>query len=149
MAHIEGEILIGRQVEEVFDFVADGRNEPRYNTRMARAEKLSPGPIGPGTRVRSEFSSPGRPVAMTELTGYDRPRRLDSTTAMSMMHVQGTLIFEPLPDGTRMRWSWQIEPRGLYRLLGPAIALIGRRQEAQTWDGLKRFLEEHRDAAER
>jgi hypothetical protein len=29
MAHIEGEILIRRPVEEVFDFVADERNEPR------------------------------------------------------------------------------------------------------------------------
>ena len=86
---------------------------------------------------------------MTELTGYDRPRRLDSTTTMSMMHVQGTLTFEPLPDGTRMRWSWQIEPRGLLRLLGPAMAAIGRRQEAETWASLKRFLEENRDSEER
>ena len=31
MAKIEGQILIGRPVEEVFDFVADSRNEPQYN----------------------------------------------------------------------------------------------------------------------
>ena len=31
MAKIEGEILIGRPVEAVFDFVADQRNEPQYN----------------------------------------------------------------------------------------------------------------------
>jgi uncharacterized protein YndB with AHSA1/START domain len=30
MAKIEGQILIGRPVEEVFDFVADSRNEPQY-----------------------------------------------------------------------------------------------------------------------
>ncbi len=56
MAHIEGEILIGRSVEDVFDFVADERNEPRYNPRMLRAEKISPGPIGAGTRFRAEMS---------------------------------------------------------------------------------------------
>jgi hypothetical protein len=33
----------------VFDFVADERNEPRYNPRICRAEKLSPGPVGRGT----------------------------------------------------------------------------------------------------
>jgi len=39
MAHIEGEIVIKRPVDEVFDFVADERNEPRYNPRMLRAER--------------------------------------------------------------------------------------------------------------
>jgi hypothetical protein len=32
MAKIEGKILIGRPVEEVFDF-ADSRNEPSFNPR--------------------------------------------------------------------------------------------------------------------
>jgi hypothetical protein len=31
MARIGGELVINRPVEEVFDFVADERNEPRYN----------------------------------------------------------------------------------------------------------------------
>jgi hypothetical protein len=51
-------------VEEVFDFVADERNEPRYNPRIRRAEKLSPGPIGGGTRFRAEAVTLRRPVGM-------------------------------------------------------------------------------------
>jgi hypothetical protein len=34
MARVEGEIIIQRPAEDVFDFVADERNEPRYNSRM-------------------------------------------------------------------------------------------------------------------
>ena len=41
MAKIEGEILIGRPVEEVFDFVADSRNEPSFNPAMT-ASSCSP-----------------------------------------------------------------------------------------------------------
>jgi len=33
VAQIEGEIMIDRMVEDVFDFVADERNEPRFNRR--------------------------------------------------------------------------------------------------------------------
>jgi hypothetical protein len=44
----EGEIVINRPVDEVFDFVAGERNEPQYNSRMPRAEAISPGPIGGG-----------------------------------------------------------------------------------------------------
>jgi hypothetical protein len=46
MAHIEGEILVKRPAEEVFDFVADERHEPRFNPHMLTAEKVSDGPIG-------------------------------------------------------------------------------------------------------
>jgi hypothetical protein len=53
MAKVAGEILIARPVEQV-DFVVDERNEPRYNPRMLRAEKLTPGPIGLGTRSPRE-----------------------------------------------------------------------------------------------
>ena len=39
MVRIEGQIVIDRPVEEVFDFVADETNEPRYNPRMGRADQ--------------------------------------------------------------------------------------------------------------
>jgi uncharacterized protein YndB with AHSA1/START domain len=83
MVRIEGEIVIDRPVEEVFDFVADERNEPRYNPRMVRAEQITPEPIGVGTRFEAEIRSMGRPAGMTiENTGYERPRRLASRTRM-------------------------------------------------------------------
>jgi len=53
MARISGEVLIRRPVEDVFDFVADERNEPRFNPLMTHVEKLSDGrpgqrrPVGP------------------------------------------------------------------------------------------------------
>ena len=62
MARIDGEIMINRPVEEVFDFVADERNEPRYNPRMLSAEKLSPGPVGLGSRFRAVLQSRPRPA---------------------------------------------------------------------------------------
>ncbi len=60
MVRVDGEIVINRPVEEVFDFVADEGNEPRYNARMRRAEKISEGPIDLGTRYRAELVSAGR-----------------------------------------------------------------------------------------
>lgn len=44
VANVEGEKIIRRPVEEVFDFVADDYNESRYNRRMVRVEKISPRP---------------------------------------------------------------------------------------------------------
>ena len=48
----------------------------------------------------------------------------------------------PVPGGTRMRWQWELAPRGLLRLLTPLVVRVGRRQEEAIWAGLKRCLEE-------
>jgi uncharacterized protein YndB with AHSA1/START domain len=145
MVGVEGEIVINLPVEDVFDFVADERNEPRFNPRMRRAEKISEGPIGVGTRFRAEVVSMGRPIEMViEYTGYDQPRRLASTTHMSSMDIQYTLTFEPVPEGTRMRWSGDLEPRGIFKLMSPLVARMGRRQERRIWASLKRILEDQK-----
>lgn len=142
MARVEGEIIISRPVEEVFDFVADERNEPRYNRHMIRAQQISEGPIGLGTRFETELQTMGRVMPMVvEFTAFERPRRLASVTRSSMMETQGALTFEPVPGGTRMRWSWDVRPRGAMKLMTPFVGAVGRRKENGIWTALKRLLE--------
>jgi hypothetical protein len=139
---IEGDLIIKRPVEEVFDFCADERNEPRYNPRMTRAEQTSSGPIGLGSQFRAETRTMGRKVAMTiEWTAYERPRRLASWTRLSGMDIRGELRFDSVAEGTKMWWAWDLAPRGGLKLIGPLITLMGRRQERTIWASLKRVLE--------
>ncbi|OFW61430.1 MAG: hypothetical protein A2133_06265 [Actinobacteria bacterium RBG_16_64_13] len=142
MVRIDGEIIITRSVEEVFDFVSDERNEPRYNPQMTLVELVSTGPIGLGTQFRAVARSGGRSVPMLiEFTVFERPVRLGSHTSMSSMATDGELTFEPRGDATLMRWSWNLQPTGALRLLTPLVAWMGRRQETAVWSGLKRCLE--------
>jgi hypothetical protein len=142
MARIDGEIVIGRPVDVVFDYVADQRNEPQYNPHMIRAERITAGPVGKGTRFRSAVTSMGRTAEMLiECTGYDRSARFATTTTMRQADISYTLTFEPDAAGTRMRWSGQVRPKGALRLLGPVITWLGIRQEQQTWTSLKKHLE--------
>ena len=142
MSRIDGEIVIDRPVDVVFDYVADQSNEPQYNSRMVRAEKITPGPVGKGTRFRSAVTSIGRTAQMLiEFTGYDRPGRLASATTMQQAEISYTLTFEPASSGTRMRWSGQVRPKGAFKLLGPLIVWMGRHQEQRIWASLKQHLE--------
>jgi hypothetical protein len=142
MVRVDGEIVIDRPVEEVFDFVADERNEPRYNPRMRTVEQITAGLIGVGTRFHAVTVSMGRPIEMIiEFTGYERPGRLTSVTHMPAMDLAGGLTFEPVSGGTRMRWSWQLQPRGMTRWFAPLVTRIGRRHERRIWTSLKQFLE--------
>ena len=82
-ATIEGEIIINRPIEEVFDFVADERNEPRFNPHMRRAEKVGDGPIGVGTHfVPRSRVRPNRPDGC-RVHGIPAP----STTGLRHPHV--------------------------------------------------------------
>jgi hypothetical protein len=130
----------------VFDTVADERNDPRYNPRIIRAEKTSPGPVGRGTRFTAEPRGTGARGVMTiQVVDYDRPRRLATSIRSPYMHVDGTLSFARADGGTRMRWSWDIRLQGVMRVLSPLMRAIGPRWEYRNWAGLKRFLERNPD----
>ena len=111
MAKIEGQILIGRPVEEVFDFVAGPRKEPSFNPAMTSVELLTPLPIGRGTRFRARMGRAGTQM-LVELTEFDRPHRLGSRTTSSMMHTSGTVTFAADGGGTVMSWAWRVRPKG-------------------------------------
>lgn len=79
MTRIAGEITIDAPVSEVFDLVADERNEPRYNPRIVRAEKLSRGPVGGGSRFVVEPKRLGATDTMTLV--WSTSDRAGSTTS--------------------------------------------------------------------
>ena len=84
----------------------------------------------------------GRTVEMLiACTGYDRPTLFATTTTMAQADISYTLRFEPVDASTRMRWAGQVRPKGGFRLLGPLITWIGRRQERRIWASLKAHLE--------
>lgn len=142
MARIEGEIAIDRPVDVVFDFVADHTNEPQFNPALVRAQKVTTGPIGKGTQFRSAARSGGRVAEMIiEYTAFERPSLLASTTPMKQVDIDYRLEFESVGQGTRMKWSGRVRPKGALRLLGPLITWMGIRQEQRIWSNLKRHLE--------
>jgi hypothetical protein len=149
MTRIRGEVTIGAPVAEVFDTVADERNEPAYNPRVVHAEKVSGGPIGPGTAflVRPRTARAGRGEMRVEVVEHDRPRRLRTTVTSSSLAVDGVLTFTPVPDGTRFRWDWDLRLLGPVRVLAPVLRLVGPRWERRNWLGLKAYLERRRTLA--
>lgn len=145
MTHIVGEVTIDAPVGEVFDMVADERNEPRYNPRIVRAEKVSEGPVGAGARFVAEPKNLGARGEMTlTILEYDRPHRLHNVVRSSYLQVDGTLTFEEVDGGTRLRWDWDMGLVGPMRMLSPVLALIGPAWERRNWVGLKDYMESGR-----
>jgi hypothetical protein len=145
VAHITGHVRIAAPAGQVFDTVADSRNEPSFNPAMTSVELLTPLPIGLGTRFRARMGRAGTQL-LVELTEFDRPRRLGSRTVSSMMETSGVLTFAAEGEGTVMGWDWLVRPKGWMRLIGPLAGPLGGRMERRIWTGLKQQLETSRGA---
>ena len=142
MIHMKGEVIVNQPLETVFDFVADACNEPHYNPHILKAEKISSGPIGVGTRFRNETASMGRTTEwIIEIISYERPRRFSSFLHSSAMDIQGEMTFDAFAAGTRMQWSWNLQPRGIFRFFAPLVSKLGQRLEDRNWQNMKRYME--------
>jgi hypothetical protein len=142
VTRIRGSIEIACPVEVVFATVADQTLEPSYNPRMLRSEKVTPGPVGAGTRFRAVARMAGRDLPMTvETMDFRPPHHLGVLSAVDGTVIDGTIDFAPCPSGTRMSWDWEVHQAGSARALAPLVLFLGRRQERRVWSGLKRHLE--------
>jgi hypothetical protein len=141
MRHIQGQIHIDRPVGEVFDFIADSRNEPGYNPAMRTVTLLTEEPIGAGSRFQATMGRGQMPL-LVAITTFERPRELGSTTTSTLMDTAGTLRFHAdSPGGTVMSWDWQVQPKGWLRLLGPLFTPLGRRMEQRIWTAARDALQ--------
>lgn len=141
MVRIAGNIRINAPLEKVFDTAADSRNEPSYNPGMKSAELLTPEPVGAGSRFRASMGGSPRSEMIVELTDFDRPHRVASRTRSAMMETSGSLTFTENAGGTVMAWDWDVRPKGWFKIFGPLVGPMGRRQETRIWSGLKHSLE--------
>ena len=91
MPRLQREIVIEHLVEDVFDFVTDAGNEPRYNSRILSVEKTTSGPKGCGTHFILVSKATVRRMAVDyEIIAYERPRKTTSRTirGLPLMDVE-------------------------------------------------------------
>ena len=77
MATFENTVTIRRPIEEVFAFLADFENIPRWNYAIVETHKVSEGPVGVGTSYQQVRSVPSRSEERFEVIAYNPPRQLE------------------------------------------------------------------------
>jgi uncharacterized protein YndB with AHSA1/START domain len=134
MSDLRASITIGRPISDVFAFVADARNIPRWHADTAEVLLLSGDGRQAGSRVVDviQTGKGKRMEALVEITRYE-PDRLWAFSAElgSFGGFDGCYRFQEVPKGTRVTFDEDLRLRGLLRLLGPLV----RRQVGQTARG--------------
>ena len=130
---------IERPADEVFDFVADCRNELAWNPRAVEIEKLSDGPIGLGTRFRGRYR--GGMTLEIEVVEYDRPHRIAWEVDGRRLRMRPVITVNPHAKGTHVAMAADVTASGAMRLLLPLLGPVFRRQNTAAGANLKRVLE--------
>jgi uncharacterized protein YndB with AHSA1/START domain len=122
MPTAEHTVTVARPVEEVFAFLADGENDPRWRGGVLDVAHVSG--EGVGARYRQGVRGPmGRRVAADyEVTEFEPPRLRAFRATAGPVRPEGRYELEPTAEGTRVRFSLQYTPRGFAALMTPMIA---------------------------
>ena len=135
-------MIVRRPPEEVFDFVSDFENEPRWKRGLVHdVERLSPSGQGVGTRYREVLSVGGERVEHTfAVTEYEPGERIGFVAEAS--GTRGLYEVEPVAEGTMLTFTVCPRRRGLAKVLEPLRA-------RQAGERLQRELERLCDLLER
>jgi carbon monoxide dehydrogenase subunit G len=134
-------VVIGRPIDTVFSFIADGERCTEWRPGVLDI-KRAPGD-GLGARYTQGVKGPmGRRVAADyEVTVFEPPRRLDFQTVTGPARPHGRYDLEPVDGGTRLTFSLDATLGGLQRLLMGSMVQRTMDAEVRMLDNAKRVLE--------
>ncbi|MCW2983661.1 MAG: hypothetical protein JWR63_1231 [Conexibacter sp.] len=140
----EGTTVVDRPIEEVFAFLADGENDPKFSPRVQTIRKVTDGPIGVGTRFASTVKDAGMTTKREfELTEFAPPTtiRWAERSKNAVTAPAGGYDLAPDGAGTRVTIFNELEGHGAGKLIA-GFALRSARKGADDFAAsIKRAVE--------
>jgi uncharacterized protein YndB with AHSA1/START domain len=144
MATLELSTVINRPVEEVFAFLSNPENGPKWSAGSSDVTITSAGPMGVGTTYRSVRTLLGRRIESEGVfTAYEPNRSYATKSTSGPFPMEGRVTFERIAGGTRVTGTLVGEPGGFFKLAEPLLMSMGKRQFDADLANLKDLMESH------
>jgi uncharacterized membrane protein len=142
MKPVEQSIVIDRPISEVFAFVTDQRNTPRWQAGLVEVQPLTDGAPRVGTRHAFVRSFLGRRLeAINEYVAYETDKLVTFKT-ITGPEVEASYLFEPDAGSTRLTSRVALRAAGPFAgLVQPIMAAGLRREMKAALPALKALLE--------
>jgi quercetin dioxygenase-like cupin family protein len=142
LIRIERSVEIERPPEEVFAFVADLRNDSRWNSAIDEVRQTSEGPLDVGTTFRTAAHFLGRRFETPEkVTEYEPDRKLSTEVSSGPLRFTGSRIVEGVAGGTRLTLTAEGRSGGFFGIAEPIFARLAARRLETELSKLKDLLE--------
>jgi len=140
----EGTTVIDRPIEEVFAFLADGANDPKFSPRVLEIAKTTDGPPGVGTVYASTVKDAGMKTKREfRLTEFEPPTRIrwSEISKNIVTAPEGGYDLSREGEATRVTIHNVLEGHGPGKLIAP-LALRSARKGADDFAAaIKRAVE--------
>jgi uncharacterized membrane protein len=135
------EVTIRRPASEVFAFIADGLNGPKWRSGITDIALVSGS--GLGATYKQGVKGPGgrRVDADYRVTTYEPNTRLAFEAIAGPVRPKGEYLLEQVADGTRLRFGLEAELGGIKRLLMSGAVQKTMDAEVEATERLKSLLE--------
>jgi uncharacterized protein YndB with AHSA1/START domain len=142
MARIEISLVINRPIDEVFTFVSNSENLPRWRSTSLEVKKTSKEPLGVGGTFRGRFTFLGRQFdGNIVVTAYEPNRVYVSKIAEGPFPLETSYTLEPVENGTHVTFVVVGEPGGFFKLAEPLVVSMAKRTYNTDLQNLKELLE--------
>jgi uncharacterized membrane protein len=141
--HLEHTVHINRSAAEVFDFLLDLSNHPRFAGGMKAVRGVENGPLALGRRYSQTSTFLGQTVDVAvEVISCERGRELGLKAVSGLVPITRTFRFDAPSEGeTDLTCAVDAEPGKGLRLMMPLVERTAREQIATTLERLKAVLE--------
>jgi uncharacterized protein YndB with AHSA1/START domain len=136
--------VIDRPIEDVFAFLADGTNDPRFSPRVLEIAKTTDGPPGVGTVYASTVKDAGvKTKREFRITEFEPPTRISWTEqSKNLVTVpQGGYDLVPDGNGTRLTLFNTFEGHGPGKLIAPLAVRAARKGAGDFGQAIKAAVE--------
>jgi carbon monoxide dehydrogenase subunit G len=115
MRRVQGTVFIAASPAEVYAFLSDPANVPRWQTGVVSSERTSPAPTVTGSTGRVVIEMMGQRVtADTVIREAVQDRRLVIGSRASGMSVVGSLDLAPAEGGTKVTFSSEVKAESFF-----------------------------------
>jgi uncharacterized protein YndB with AHSA1/START domain len=135
------DLTIHRPVEEVFAFLTNAANHPKWDSTSILMEPQEPGLWHTGIRFREVRKLGGRNTEVASQIAYLEPNRRFNIASLTGPEWRGQWLFEPVAEGTRLQFEGSLTFKGIMRLFEPFIAGGFKLQLDENFARLKDVLE--------
>jgi len=142
MVKIEMDVVINRPVKEVFAFVSNVENDPKWSLGTLENKFTSKGPIGKGSTFKEVTMFLGRKIeSIGEYVEYVPNKKIVCRVASGPMPAEGKFYFEATNGGTKITMTMEIEIGKFFKLAEPLLVRMFKRQLEAEHANLKDLLE--------
>jgi len=117
MINLDIGTLIDKPVKDVFAFITNPANMPKWNSAVVSMEQITPGAVGLGTKFKNVGEMMGRRIeGEMEVIAFEPDSKYGFQMHAGPVQVNVTLTFKTVGTGTKLSLNAQGNPGGLFKL---------------------------------